>query len=250
MTEPNAAGRAMLSVFDRIYVINLEHRTDRRDEMAAQLARLGLGFDHPQVVLFPATQCAAAGGFPSPGVRGCFMSHLRILRGAAQTGADRVLILEDDANFSRHAEARLPVMADALRNRPWEMLYGWHPDRHVAADSAGDIDLVDLPGREVVRMTHFVGMTGATAARIVPYFEAMLARPLGHPEGGPMHVDGAYSWFRAAHPDVVTLVPAAPIAVQRPSRSDIHGSKWFDRIAAFRPVVASLRRMKTAMRAG
>ena len=28
---------------------------------------------------------------------------------------------------------------------------------------------------------------------LIAYLERMVARPAGHPEGGPMHVDGAYS---------------------------------------------------------
>ncbi len=36
---PTPAGRALLDTFDRIVVVNLAHRTDRRREIAAHLAR-------------------------------------------------------------------------------------------------------------------------------------------------------------------------------------------------------------------
>lgn len=84
---------------------------------------------------------------------------------------------------------------------------------------------------------------------MVGYLEAMLKRPNGSPEGGPMHVDGAYSWFRRAHPGVAAYVCTPSVAQQRYSRSDISvPTGWRATAAAdwarkvLRPVRALLRR--------
>lgn len=243
-------GAALLSVVDHVFVINLPHRTDRRGEMAAQLARLGLGFDHPQVTLFAATRFDGPGDFPSVGARGCFMSHLGVLREIAQAGIPRALVLEDDADFSRHFETRLPALAPVLAQAGWDMFYGWPPGRHADPDVAGDTRLREVPPDQPVGMLHFFAITGAAAARAVPFLETLLTRPLGDPAGGPMHVDGALCWFRAANPDLRTLAPEVPLSVQRPSRSDITRDKWFDRIDALAGPLSALRRAKRRIRGG
>lgn len=40
-----------------------------------------------------------AGGFPSIGSRGCFLSHLAVLEDASAKGFERILIVEDDVDF-------------------------------------------------------------------------------------------------------------------------------------------------------
>jgi glycosyl transferase family 25 len=244
------SGSALLSVVDHVFVINLPHRTDRRDEMAGQLARVGLGFDHPQVTLFPAVRVDDPGDFPTAGVRGCFLSHLGVLRTIAQAGLARALVLEDDADFSQHFETRLPALAPGLAQAGWDMFYGWPPGRHADPDVAGDTRLRDIPPDQPVAMLHFFAITGPAAARCVPFLEAMLDRPLGDPAGGPMHVDGAMCWFRAANPDLRTLAPEVPLSVQRSSRSDITRDKWFDRIDALAGPLTALRRAKRRLKGG
>ncbi len=83
---------------------------------------------------------------------------------------------------------------------------------------------------------------------LIPYMAAIYSRPLGDPQGGAMHVDGAYSWFRAAHPQCLTIAPVRSISVQRSSRSDIHPLRWFDRIPVLAPIVGSLRRVRASLR--
>ncbi len=248
MHQDHAAGEALLSIFDRVFVINLPERTDRREEMSWQLARLGLGFDDPRVVLFPACRFDDAAGFHSPAIRGCFMSHLGVARQALEAGARRWLVLEDDADFSRHFAGRIGGLAENLAAREWGFLYGWEPGHYDRAEDPEDVGLMPVAPDTPVMLAHFMGMSAETGQRLVPYLEAMLGRPHGDAAGGPMHVDGAFSWFRAAHPEVVTLCTRTPLSVQRSSRSDIHGGKWFDRIEAARPLVTALRRARSALR--
>lgn len=75
-----------LDMFERIHVINLSSRADRRAEMAEQLQRIGRSIDTPTVRVFDAVRPAAAGPFSTIGTRGCFTRHLGILRDARAAG--------------------------------------------------------------------------------------------------------------------------------------------------------------------
>lgn len=232
----------LLTVFDRIYVINLAHRADRRREMDAQLRRIGLSLDHPAVVLFPASYPPDQGVFSSRGARGCFESHLRVHQAiVADDGIERALLLEDDADFVPTFTPRLAALAPRLRDS-WDMFYSVAP----LTAQPGDTDLGDgllrLSPEHGFDAAHFVGFTRACSARVVEYLTAMMARPGGSPEGGPMHVDGAYRWMRRAHPDLVVWATEEPLARQRSSRSDITTGHFLDRIPILRDMAQLARR--------
>jgi hypothetical protein len=242
------AGALLLDLFPRIHVVNLPERADRRREMAAELARIGLALDTPGITLFPAVRPADKGSFPSIGSRGCFLSHLAILETIAAGPEPVGLIVEDDASITPGFAAGLRGMADVLRAGDWGLFYGFYPgtDPRSARIGAG---LVDCVPEDALVTSHFMAVRRETAARIVPYFKAMLERPLGDPAGGPMHVDGAYNWFRLAHPEISrTLAADPPLSVQRPSVSDIQDRRWFDRDPRIAPVVSVLRRIKWRIR--
>jgi glycosyl transferase family 25 len=74
--------------------------------------------------------------------------------------------------------------------------------------------------------------------------ELILTRPGGHPEAGPMHVDGAYTTWRLLNPTAVTLVAVPAVCVQRSSRSDVATTRWFDNTPLVRNSVATLRRLR------
>ena len=70
-----------------IFYINLDHRTDRRQEFEAECKRMGI----------VATRFAA---IPHPyGLIGCLKSHLAVLKIARQRKLKNVLIFEDDFQF-------------------------------------------------------------------------------------------------------------------------------------------------------
>ena len=86
----------------KIYVINLSTRPDRRKEAEKELARIDW-----RAEFFSAERPIDALGFPSIGARGCFESHLSVLKlGLAQ--GEHLAILEDDLNFSRSFAERWP----------------------------------------------------------------------------------------------------------------------------------------------
>jgi hypothetical protein len=150
-----------------------------------------------------------------------------------------VLILEDDVNFAPSIDDLLEPALTALPPS-WGIFYGG-----CRADLAGGENVVTrAPADMPIVLAHFIAFNGPVIARVVSYLEAILERPSGHPDGGPMHVDGAYSHFRADNPDIETWVAMPELAYQRPSRTDIHALRWFDRAPVVRDVVAALRRTR------
>ncbi|ATE63375.1 glycosyltransferase family 25 protein [Rhizorhabdus dicambivorans] len=266
--------------FDRVYVLNLPDRADRRAEMAGELARIGTGYGDPRVRLFPAIRPDDPGGFPSIGARGCFLSHLAMLREARDEGLGRILILEDDCDFARGFEAGLPAVLDRLDASSWDIFYGGYELSSSPGRGGGPAKPVEVgslrwspevarasfplphpadgppprPGEErllragpdlVIRTTHCIGFGRAAIEGLVPYLEAMLDRAPRSAEGGPMHVDGAYGWFRASRPDLVCWLAAPRLAHQRPSRTDIAPPGPLDRLPA--PLRRPLRALRRAL---
>ncbi|KRB80892.1 hypothetical protein ASE00_17935 [Sphingomonas sp. Root710] len=221
----------LFASFDRLYILNLPGRADRRDEMAGELVRIGTSLGDPRVRLFPAIRPADAGGFANIGAHGCFLSHLAMLREARDLGCHAILILEDDCDFAAGIERLLPPALDQLDVLGFDIFYGGYalPEGVGAADPAAT-PLMLADGAAAVRTTHFIGFGRTAIAALIPYLEAMLTRPRGSAEGGPMHVDGAYSWFRASRSDLSTWLARPPLGHQRPSRTDIAPPGPLDRL--------------------
>jgi glycosyl transferase family 25 len=215
------------------YVINLPHRRDRRAETKRQLRRIGWNAE-----FVAAVRPSEPDGFPSIGARGCFLSHLDVLKRALDAGLARVVILEDDLNFCDTFPEQWPAAMAMLDDAPWSILYPGHllsglPD-----------GLSRLPPSTAVQCTHFMMLNGPAIAEVVAGLEAILARPPGHPLGGPMHVDGAYSTIRLQNPALATYAISPALGYQRPSRTDIGDRKWFDRIPMLERPVNFARRWK------
>ncbi len=228
------------TTFDRIAVINLPYRIDRRLEMARELARVGLSWNSPQVQLFEAIRPPDAGAFETIGTRGCFLSHLGVLKSAYADGVERLLILEDDAHLSR----RWLRTTGELVNQDWDLLYLGHRLMSPGPAALPGDDWLSLSPHVPVVTAHALGVSRSALGPMVDYFDRMLQRPAGDPQGGPMHVDGAYSWFRADHPHFETLIAVEQLITQRSSRTDIHELGWKERL----PLIGPARRFKTFLR--
>ena len=215
--------------FDECYVLNLPSRKDRWRDTRRELAKVG----SPSVRRFNAIRPDGPAGFPSAGARGCFLSHLGVLIDAQQRGLTRVLILEDDVSFTPDFSVRASTEIEKLRKTPWGIFYG-------GGSGSGDVIPPDL----AVQTSHMVGIAAPNISGLVTHFKTILTKPPGDPTGGPMHVDGAYSWwYRKQHPNVLTIAAMPPLGFQRSSRSDVHG-KWFDSVPFLSEAVALARRFK------
>ena len=225
----------LADAFTGCLVINLPDRADRRRLVGRELAALGAPAGWAEY--FPAVRPDGPGGFPSVGARGCFLSHLGVLRLAAARGWGSVLIMEDDLEIDPAFAADPGPVLDGLRGIGWDLAYLGHLLPR-ATDPGPPLRRCSGP----LMTTHFLGVNGRCFAGLIRFLEDILARPPGHSDGGPMHVDGAYTTFRARNPDVVTLVTAASVGRQRPSRSDVSPG-WKDQTPVVRSLVAAGRRV-------
>lgn len=224
--------------FDCIYVINLPDRKDRFRAIRTELARCSMSFTDAQVRLFSATRYHEACGFPSPSVRGCFLSHLSILKEARERGLRNVLVMEDDLAISPLLLEHLPAIMEKVKRRPWGFLYFGHIEPLQPSQTPS---MVSFSGPLVT--AHFYAVNSIILDRLIRYLEEVQTRPVGHPEGGPMHFDGALSMFRRSNPDILTLIAQPAMGWQRSSRSDIH-AQWFDRLPGLRQAASVARSVR------
>ncbi len=107
-----------MELFDAIYIINLPARTDRRSEMLEQFRRAGISEPETRLVFFEAVRPPDQGGFPTVGARGCFLSHLGVLKAAVAAGHSSILVLEDDLNFVDDFQAATAPGCPSCAGRP------------------------------------------------------------------------------------------------------------------------------------
>lgn len=229
--------------FARVYVVNLPERADRRAEIRQQLEVIGLRLGQANTVLFPAIKPAERGEFESVGARGCFLSHLAVLDDARQRACSRVAIFEDDLNFSRDFNARIDGLLSALDRLPWRIFYGGHRISD-AAPRAAARGLWPIPPDIAVATTHFVAFQGAAIERVAATLRSLAGRPAGDLNGGAMHVDGAYNWYRRLNPSDLALAAVPALGYQRSSRTDVHALGRLDTTPFVRGAVSRLRRLK------
>lgn len=233
--------RTFLHLFPRVRIISLAERTDRRREIAAEIAGIGAGIDGRHVAFHDAWRPDDAGGFPSVGAHGCFLSHLDVLRQALSENAEAILILEDDAHFGRAFRAHGAAVTAALPHSGWDIFHAGH---RIEGGDPKTGPLAQVPHQTNILLAHAIAFRRPAIAAAVPYLEAMLGRPTGAPEGGPMHVDGAYSWLRRAHPDLRCVAAVPQIVTQRASRSDIATSHPLRQRL---PFIGLVRRIRNAL---
>lgn len=229
----------------KAYVVNLKSRTDRRRGMDRMLKRLGLSTNGGWVEYFPAVKVDSADGFPNAGARGCFLSHLEIHKTALAEGLPNVVVMEDDLEIEPAFLEKSAEIVEALeQHKDWGFAYFGHIlDDDPRHDPASPLRAETGP----IQNLHFYAVNGPVLPRVICYLEEVLKRPPGHPDGGPMHVDGALNMFRAQNPDVLTLVAQPNLGYQRSSRSDITG-RWFDQVPGLRGLAQVARSWKTRAR--
>jgi glycosyl transferase family 25 len=76
-----------LSDISNAFYINLEHRTDRREQVEHELSIMGINAQRFNAIV------------NNNGAIGCTMSHLRLLNNAIEKNYSHLLILEDDIQF-------------------------------------------------------------------------------------------------------------------------------------------------------
>ena len=163
----------LTEAFERVYILNLPFKEDRRQRLSAHLDALGL-VDWPGVKW----QRAVCGDWCPPpafwgagnGAWGCLLSHAMILIDAIHDGLESYLVLEDDVCFVPQAADLLAEFMAAVP-ADWGQIYLGGQHLHKAPTLVA-------PG--VVR-PHNINRTHAFAAR-KPHFARILQHILHYPD--------------------------------------------------------------------
>jgi Glycosyltransferase family 25 (LPS biosynthesis protein) len=100
--------------FDRIYCISLEEREDRRQAAAKSFAEVGLSGKVEFVIVKP---------HPLNIEQGMYESHMTCLRRGIETGANNIVVFEDDVIFDRFDAEHFKQCTQFLRANPdWKVL--------------------------------------------------------------------------------------------------------------------------------
>jgi glycosyl transferase, family 25 len=225
-----------LDFFDRIAIINLPSRPDRLRALGAELRRIGFDMSSPKVTIPAAPEPSHHNGFPSRGVFGNFLSHLDIVETAWRDGLKNVLVLEDDAIF--RAQFRTYPVAEVLSSRPWDMCFIGHA-LNLAPHADGFV-CTDAP----FKWAHCYAVNRSVMPRLIDYLRETMNRPAGHPAGGRMYIDGAFSLFREHNPDLISLLSAPCQSSQKGSPSNLAGRRWYDKNSLTRPGVIVARALR------
>jgi len=241
----------LLDYLQHAYIINLPARSDRRRGVRAELKRVDIDPEDPRVQIFEATRPQGKGGFPTIGTRGCYMSHLGVLKHARDQGHERVWIMEDDVCFDpRWRDIEQDLVRQFEIYPDWWIGYlGWATPGQAPRLGTGS-PLLE-PSAEAVTHSHCWAVQRHAFDPMIAYLDSCLSRPKGHPDGGPMHVDGAFARFRQRNPEAKTLICKPGVATQRSSRTDIHDLRLVDRLPIVREAMQFLRGSKqVAVRLG
>lgn len=218
-------GERFREYFDRVWIINLAERSDRRRRITRELERIGLPLTPGRVEIFPGIRKAAAEGFPSPGYHGCFLSHRGLFALGASCGAARVLVLEDDVVFHPDFKQREQQAVAELRAQPdWGLVHFGYEAEGVAPGRGL------LPSPRTIVGSHFYAVNGPVLAPMRQWYDDSLSRPAGHPQGSRISPDGTMNHFRWAHPEVRAFVHAPILGRQWNSASDLANRHWIDRV--------------------
>lgn len=236
----------LIDFFDHVYVINLPERKDRLEKIKRELIEMNMPLTSEKVEIFPAIRPESAESFPSIGARGCVLSHYNILKQAKERQFNRVLILEDDLALSKYFKENEAKLLEQLQQIDWALVYFGHfLDQDIEIKTEPIVSLKPWVGD--IRTTHFYGVNGKILEPLVNFFEEVQKRPAGHPDGGPMQIDGILSTFRKQNPDLITIVTTPSMGLQRGSSSDIT-PKWFDRITPIRKIANTLRKVRNRLK--
>jgi len=114
--------------FDQIYVINLDHRTDRLKEVNSLLKKYNINFKRQSGVFLKEKYPDVLNNTTntsSLGHLGCVLSHVNCCVDALNNNYDKILVLEDDINFiPEHINSiNYDKLFEEVNNVDWGLFY-------------------------------------------------------------------------------------------------------------------------------
>jgi glycosyl transferase family 25 len=236
-----SAADALLHHLDHAYLLNLASRPDRLRASVRELeAMFGADLVAAKVTVFAAQRPDDSGRFANVGTRGCFESHLAVLRTADAAGHRRIAVIEDDVHFTSGAAAQIGPLTDALAESEWGYAHLGYHDPFAAVPAPVDDTAHWLAFSGEIQGAQLLCVDRSVLRRLIEHLETCADGVLGDDLRGPMPVDGAYNTFRWLNEDVVRLVASPSVAGQRSSRSDITPGR-FDRHRVLGPLMSIAR---------
>lgn len=118
--------------FDKIYVLNLNHRVDRMNKMISRLQKNNIynyirfpainGYQEPFYSQWSSIRRRSFGSLETPGSYGVLLSAYFILTHAFQNNYQSILILEDDVIFHNNFENLFSLRINTVPFN-WKLLY-------------------------------------------------------------------------------------------------------------------------------
>lgn len=143
--------------FDRLYYINMRHRTDRLEQIHNEFASLGW---------LNKSELVVAAAVPSHGAVGCVRSHLRALRRfLSDPTARHALIIEDDVEFTSDPRVNITRFLADHGNEGWDILM-------LASNTLREEPYVDYATHILeAQTTSAYAVTRAFASTVIEVFE-------------------------------------------------------------------------------
>ena len=188
-----------------IFYINLEHRTDRKEHVEAQLSKIGFkNFERFNAIKM------------ENGAVGCSMSHLKVLQQALKSGLDHILIVEDDIEFL-DPELFKTQLEKFLQNRTssnWDVVL-------IAGNNMPPYETVDDTCVKVSRCQTTTGylVNGHYIEKLMNNVKMGLTKLLREPEKHAQYAIDKH-WFALQEKDNWFLITPLTV-VQREDYSDI-----------------------------
>jgi glycosyl transferase family 25 len=228
----------VIEYFDQVRIINMTSRKDRRDETVSEFIRYGFPVNSEKVKFYDAITPVDAKRFPNPGVRGCFLSHLSVLKDAERAKSNNILVLEDDIQFSKNILQQGALAVKSLSGLDWDIAYFGHVLKSTTSETTWK--KVNQP----MSLSHFYAVNGEKVASLTQFLDHLLERPIGHISGGPMHYDGALNTYIKNQPNIQAYYFSMNLGYQRPSKTNLHKNPFFESYTALKPLVILARKIK------
>jgi len=177
-----------------------------------------MSFSPGKVELFAAIKPTEPAGFPDIGWRGCFLSHLEVLKQAKKEGLKNVLIMEDDLLISRRFKRNEERLVDELLKSEWDFVYFGH---FFPAQRNKTVQLIACDKKVIGN--HCYGVNGAVFDSLIHYLEAYLAQVAVERPKVDIGIDSVISNFRIENKNINTLISMPALCVQSDSASDLFG---------------------------
>lgn len=208
--------------FDRVVLISLSKREDRRKSFTDQILGQSIPWDVEYYQAIDGSAVPHADWWTAGnGAWGCYRSHLNIIERALNEKWRNVLIFEDDAKLVDNFQERLSVLLDNLPE-DWDMLY--LGGQHTHEKECPPIKIAEgIATGYSINRTHCYAINGKTIETVYRHLTKAKQWAKGH------HIDHHLETMHRS--GYIRLYCANPWLVgQGPCKSDISGRMEKDRI--------------------